>query len=266
MTDLRELQSLFWRAVRYDPAPDEAIEACVSNECLDATGRLAIYRRMYWVRQVSGLGEGFSHLRAILGLEAFTKLATRYIRRHPSREFALEHFGRHLPAFLAEEGAPAWQVDLATLERRRTEILLAPDPTEVAAVSAIDPARFGDSRFIFSPAIALLDIDAAALEAFDAVAALDEPTDEPLGWVPTREGERARVAIDRPRHGVGHRPLPADEGEALALALQGASIETLCQEILAVTDAADPTRRIFEILRPWFQHRWIARIDPIPSV
>lgn len=242
---LNDTQHLFWRAVRFDPAPPEVDEAFVDHEDLSGRDRMAIYREMYWARQVSALQVSFERLLDVLGLEAFNKLASRYIRRHPSEHGALERLGRHMGAFLQEEGHPAWLVDLGRLEWERIDALLSEDDPGLAALSDIDPARFAEQIPHLSRSLRVVRLHVGALRRFAGEPLPDEDREVP-------------VAIWRRGHGVKHKSLSPEEAEACALAARGRSLGEICT---AFSHHPDPVQAAFAVLLPWFERQWISSLD-----
>ena len=71
--DLHALSALFWRAVRFDPPPPEVATAIASTSTWGAHERVALYRRMYWYRQIEALRDSFPALVHVLGDEVYDK-------------------------------------------------------------------------------------------------------------------------------------------------------------------------------------------------
>lgn len=130
---LPELQALFWNALHGDVAP--ALEAAaISTPGLNGRARLGIYAGMYHARLRDVLASDFERTEAVLGTEAFTEAARRYIAAEPSTHPSVRHFGRRFAGFLAAApppGAPPWLADLARLEWARLEVFDAPDAAPV---------------------------------------------------------------------------------------------------------------------------------------
>jgi hypothetical protein len=245
---LAELERLFWRACRYDPAPPEVVEAFVGDERLDAFGRMAIYRQMYWFRQVEALRDGFPRLLDALGEEQFTKLACSYIVAHPSTHPALEWLGRALPGYLAahpREDVPC-AGEIAALEWAESEALLAldgPPAIDVEGVRAIPPERFAASVLRFSGSLRVVEASREAVERWSGKAT---------------SGDRLIVAVWRPRYGVEHVVLDEDEARALALARAGRPVA----EVVEAFGAADsPVERAFGALLSWVNRAWIIAVE-----
>lgn len=243
MMVLAELQHLFWRSVRYDPAPPELEDAFEPGPALGARERMAIYRRMYWVRQVDALQESFPRLAAALGEEVFVKTACAYLAAHPSEHPALERLGRHLPEMLRKRGdVERVHAELADIEWRAVLALLAPDPPRVATSSDVREATFAHARLRFAPSLQACRVSAAALALFEGTPA-------------ARADARVTVAMARPRFAVEHRALAEDEAGALEAALAGATLAATC-EVLA--EGGVP--RAHGVLRGWLDNGWIVEV------
>ncbi len=256
---LRDTQELFWRAVRYDPAPPEVDQAFLDHGGLTGRERLAIYRDMYWARQVSALRLSFEHLEAVLGAEAFTRLAVRYVRHHPSEHGALERLGRDMAAHLAFESQPTWLVDLGRLEWERLDALLCPDDPGPASAQDIDPDRFAEQIPQVVGSLRVVRLDVEALRLFRAVDA-HEPLAPLLATLRSGEADdrQVPVAVWRRNHSVRHVSLTAPEAEALAQAARGASLGTICG---AFAHEPDPVQAAMAVVLPWFSRHWIATLD-----
>jgi hypothetical protein len=68
----------------------------------------------------------------------------------------------------------------------------------------------------------------------------------------------AAVAVWRAGYDVFHAALAADEAEALARALGGASIAEVCA---AFVGRDDPEHAAFEALASWVTEGWVAGVD-----
>lgn len=245
MTDLQTLQRDFWRAVRFDPTPSDALAHFEGDERMSSAERLAVYRNMYWYRQVEALGETFPQFREALGGEPFTKLACRYLRAHPSTRPTLEHVGQFLPAYAAEH-VPE-HASLCRLEWARLEALVSRDPSMVAKAAGIDAATFGTSRVRFVPSLSVVEVDSTALEAYD-----EAPP----------EREIHSVVVWRRRFTVRQLVLEPEEASALALARTG---EPVAMVLASFEGDEAGIRRAFQMISRWLERQWIETFEPIPS-
>ncbi len=247
MRGLRETQELFFRCVRFDPAPTELERVFVGSDVLSARDCMAIYRNMYWYRLVDALFDVFPRVAAHLGRERFTRLACRYLAAEPSRSPELERAGHALARWLRETGdeVPERELvaDLARLEYAGLEVLLSPNAESTASLAEIDPTRFPFQVLCLSPAVALVEVRAASLALFEGRAPDDVPPDA-----------MQSVLFSRPRYAVRHRALAVDEAAALSAALAGVTVEQVCA---ALTTA----ERASAVLRRWFEDLLVARLS-----
>jgi hypothetical protein len=247
---LRELQHLFWRAVRFDPAPEAVDRAFLSRGPLSARERMAIYRDMYWFRQVDALFAEFPRLANALGAERFTRLVSGYIAAHPSEHPCLEALGRKLDAFLRDHEDESLRplADLAALEWARTRAFLVPDPPRIARLAEVDPAAFATCVLRFVPSVDVVTIDRAALDAWEA------------GSAPPALSTAAHtdVLVFRKGFFVYHVALDADEAEALRRARAGEPLAVVCDAFAAHDD---PVPRAFAVFGSWFARELVASIE-----
>jgi hypothetical protein len=236
--NLLELQRLFWQSVRGDAAAARTAELHFVR-----AERLAIYRRMYVARQVNALRDAYPKLAARLGAR-FERAAREYLLAYPSTRPAIEWVGAHLAEFLAEREPEL--AALARLEWARTEAFLLPDPPAVATRFAIDPARFAAARLELVPALCVVHVTQAALDAWD------DP-----GAPALHASEETAVAVWRAEYQVRHRKLDRDELAALEIVRGGAPLARVCEAFCA---AKEPVERAFHVLRGWFEQRWIAAL------
>ncbi len=276
------LQQLFWRSVRYDPAPPEVDEEFSSRGKLSGRDRMAVYRNMYWYRQIDALFDSFPRLARALGTEHFTKLVTRYISAYPSEHFALEYLGRALPRKILEEieagVAPCTaagrsvlkpgHAELASLEWAHLFAFLAVDHAALDT-SAIDPTRFALSRLGWAPCLQVVRVTGLALSAWDELREEGAKLsgDSPLAIDSDAQQSEAdarirEVAIWRKDLFSHHIALADDEARALTSARAGASLAAVCD---GFADAEDPVTRAFEVLRGWFSRGWIVALEEIPK-
>ena len=249
---LAALEELFWRSVRFDPAPPEVQAEFVGRGSLDAFARMGIYRAMYWYRLVQALFDTFPRVATLLGEKTFTEVSCRYIHAHPSEDPILERFGRHLAEFLRGEEVGAAVADIAELEWTRLVSFLSEDtrPWSLAAAAADlrDAVRLRPV-----PSLRLVSVPSATLELWDRRGA-DETLTPPRGL-------RA-VALDVQvlcvwRRGFAVHQVAVQRDEAIALGhlLRGESFGVLCE---AFASAAEPEKRAASVVAKWFDDERIA--------
>jgi hypothetical protein len=157
---LREAQTWFADAVTTEAAARAAPANrwLTAGPRLDASERLAIYRRAYHARLVECLADDYPTLQAALGDDAFEALSSAYIARHPSTSPSLNAFGRHMAAHCASGPAlphGAFAADLAALEWAIVEVIHAPsaEPLSAEALGSVPPDAWGAARLEPTPAL-----------------------------------------------------------------------------------------------------------------
>jgi len=78
----------------------EAARFIKPNDQLTSLERLEIYSKSYWFRLIDSLYDDFPGLAAILGWNAFERLAKAYLAECPSRSFTLRDLGSQLEVWL----------------------------------------------------------------------------------------------------------------------------------------------------------------------
>jgi hypothetical protein len=102
------------------------------NDRLSSFERMEIYNRQYWFRVLSGFGEDFPGLRAVLGTRAFDKIAQAYLKNCPSRSFTMRNIGSQLEAWLKKH---------PKLAGRKQQLAVDMVRLEWADITAFDGAR-----------------------------------------------------------------------------------------------------------------------------
>ncbi|MDQ2899518.1 MAG: DNA-binding domain-containing protein, partial [Acidobacteriota bacterium] len=78
----------------------EAAKFIKPNDRLTSLERLEIYSRSYWFRLLDALRDDFPGLAAVLGSNAFERLARAYLSDCPSQSFTLRDLGSRLESWL----------------------------------------------------------------------------------------------------------------------------------------------------------------------
>jgi hypothetical protein len=242
--DLMQLEQLFWTTARGRLDARAVNAAFRSDAALSAVQRMAIYRDMYFMRQVAALTDTFPVVSARLGQARFEALARRYLLEHPSRSPALEWVGSRFAGFLRDRSAdevcePEELFDIAQLEWLACAAQLAPHEPEPGP-PALAPDRWPAARVRLSSSLGVVRVSATAYASFGGEAASSvDPRD---------------VAFFRAGYRVRHLALAADEAEALALAAQGHTLSAVCAALLELD-------RAHEVLRGWFARRWVLGLE-----
>jgi hypothetical protein len=149
-------------------APDGRSLRAVANKIIKPNARLTsferleIYNRQYWFRVLSGFGEDFPGLRAVLGTRAFDKLAEAYLKDCPSQSFTMRNIGSRLEMWLRKHPKFAGPKQQLALDMVRLEWadINAFDGTRETPLTPADLAQANPAklRLRLQPYISLLDL------------------------------------------------------------------------------------------------------------
>ncbi len=158
MASLRELQIGFRDAI-FAPESSgfglEVVEAGIPGE-----QRLDVYRNNIFGGLTQALRLTYPAVHALVGDTFFNRLATDYIREHPSTSGDLTHFGIDFPAFL-EDYPPVRDLpylpDVTYLEWLCHMSYHAADhaPLDLGRLANLPPERHDNLRFMLHPACRL---------------------------------------------------------------------------------------------------------------
>lgn len=101
MHTLFELQQLITQQLNH-PQPQQPLPALYAPAPLDATERLAIYRRSSTAALLTALQDAYPVCTRIVGADFFRAMALHYIQHTPSRSPSLDDYGADLAAFIAQ--------------------------------------------------------------------------------------------------------------------------------------------------------------------
>ncbi|HJT12584.1 MAG TPA: DNA-binding domain-containing protein, partial [Dongiaceae bacterium] len=195
-----------------------------------------VYRNAYWARLAEALGNDLPGLKALMGDEAFDKMARAYVAKHPSQHPSIRWVGRHVAEFLASE-APyrddPWFADMARFD---WALAFAFDAVDAPAAGLADlvgvpPEFWGSIRLAFHP----------TLDAFRISTPVDEARPQLL--------ENAAVELDRAArceraimawrigHDVKFRAIDPLEFAALLAMRDGATFGELCELVAGEVDS-----------------------------
>jgi hypothetical protein len=200
-----------------DPSRAPPPETLGRRDAPDAR-RFAIYRNNIAVSLIAAVEARYPVARRLVGDDFFHAMARAFVERNKPRSAVLLHYGADFPAFI-ESFAPARELaylpDVARLENAWVDAYHSAEdePTDIAALAAIDPARLGDLRVAFHPAARLLRSDHPAASIWAGHQG-DGDVRPPEDW----RGEETLIA--RPHAEVAVRILPAG-GYPFARLLQG---------------------------------------------
>jgi hypothetical protein len=163
--------------------------------------------------------------------------------------------GRHLAAFLGRHPDPERPdlADLAALEWARQEAFFAPPvaPVGAEALAGLDAGGAARTGLALAPSLRLLQLDHAAPELWRRLED-GQPPDPPA------PGATA-VAVWRSGFEVVHASLPPGEAAALAEALRGAPLASICA---AFEGQEDPAAAAHAALSSWLVEGWVVGTRP----
>ncbi|MGA3303525.1 MAG: DNA-binding domain-containing protein [Methylovirgula sp.] len=254
--DLAAIQSAFQDAVL--DGDTKVLGIIVPSKRLDSAGRVGVYQEAYPARLTEFLGNDYPVLRSAMGEEDFAALASAYIAATPSAHPNARWYGAKLPDFLRQE--EPWketrlQADLAAFERALADAFDAPDAEALqagvlAAVAAEDqPPRLA---FRFVPSLMLLRLAEGTLALYEAVS---EETEIAL---PESPGEETVLIWRAPSLDPLYRPLADDEAMILDAAIQGATLDEMCELLSLRHDPDVAASHAAHFLARWFADGLIA--------
>jgi hypothetical protein len=219
-----------------------------------------VYRNAYWARLVEALGTDLPGLKALMGDEAFDRMARTYIAEHPSQHPSIRWAGRHLAAFLANE-APyrdePWLTDMARFDWALAFAFDAADAPAagLADLVGVPPEFWGSIRLAFHP----------TLDAFRISTPVDEARPQLLESTDVRLDRTARcdraVMAWRIEHDVKFRAIDLLEFFTLQAMRDGATFGALCELVAEEVDPETAPLRAAQILQGWLEWGIVARVE-----
>ena len=225
MLSLEEIQKAFTQHVMND---DPGIIKHVSGtEKTPSELRLSIYSNAYRERLIETLAHDYEMLEKLLGEEAFRRLSTIYINKHPSHYYSLRWFGENLSQFLGytpEQGTHDWEAEMAQLEWQFIEAFDAANMNTVteADAAAIPPDAWPTLSVEFHPSVHMVTLWWNTLDLWQAAKQDQQPPQ------PTRLSQQSHCLMWRDKLMTQYRSLEADEAIAMSAALGGANFSEIC--------------------------------------
>lgn len=159
MHSLHELQKQFTELLTDSSSHDVARD---KHDALNVQSpRARIYRNSVAETMRAALAAAYPVVARLVGEECFRSLATRYTRDYPSTSGNIQDFGANLSTFieaLPELSALPYLSDVARLEWLIQEACRAAEarPTDLATLSNLSPASYGELHFSLPPSARLL--------------------------------------------------------------------------------------------------------------
>lgn len=236
----------------------ESVRDLVERGEIDELARLRVYEHAYTARIASVLVHDYPKLARLVGEDTLRAWTAHYLRAHPPSNFSLREVGAYLARWLGERDAdddhqPELSralVDLARLERARTEVFDGPDTTPLSRddLATMDPAEFPSLRLHLVPSSRVVAIETNADDVWDAiendasirVSSIEKIADGP--WFRHRV-----VLVWRRDLTVVHRTLDVDEAPIVRTMVDGTSFGAACE----LLDEATAAERAIELLVRW---------------
>ncbi len=202
----------------------------LASPALSPAERIAIYQEMYPLRMHDALLADYPGLEHFLG-HRFQELVVAYAEAHPSKDYTLNRFGDHVPAFLARQRRflpRPFLVDLARLELALTEAFDERESPTLKAgdFEAISVSRLARTRLVTVPSVRLVSLEWNAGDYLDSVR--DENHHHPK---PRKEP--AFVLVFRRNYAIYRLPVSAAAFALLEDIVAGRPIGVAVQRALA---------------------------------
>ncbi|HET6619490.1 MAG TPA: DNA-binding domain-containing protein [Dongiaceae bacterium] len=226
----------------------------------DAAAMFEIYRNAYRSRLAESLGVDFSGLKALMGGQAFDRMARAYIAKHPSRHRSIRWAGRDLAGFLAAEVPhrdDPWLADMARFDWALAFAFDAPDaPTAALAdLAGVPPEFWGSVRLRFHP----------TLDSFRITTPVDEARPRLLANPGAALDRAARceraLMVWRIGHDVKFRATDLPEHQAMQAMQDGATFGDMCELVARALDQEAGPLRAAQILQGWLEWGIVAAVE-----
>jgi hypothetical protein len=237
------------------------------NDRLTSFERMEIYNRQYWFRLLSGFGEDYPGLRAVLGTRAFDKVAQAYLQDCPSQSFTLRNLGSRLEAWLREHpqfAGPKQQlaVDMVRLEWADINAFdgARDTPLTPADLAQANPAKL---RLRLQPYLGLLDLQYPADDLLlDVRKNSEEISVASNAFSERRKTRRVKavasmkpssifLAVHRMEEEVYFRRLEREEFEILSLLREGKPLNAAIESALRQSETPADAQPL--LVQKWFQ-------------
>ena len=226
----------------------------------NAQTMFGVYRNAYWSRLAEALGNDFPGLKALLGDEAFGRMARAYVAKHPSQHPSIRWAGRKLAEFVATD-APyrddPWFADMARFDWALAFAFDATDAPSagLADLAGVPPEFWGSIRLAFHP----------TLDAFRVTTPVDEARprlieDSGVALDHAARCDRAILAW-RIGHDVKFRAIDPLEFAALQAMRGSATFGDMCELVARQVDAEQAPPRAAHILQGWLEWGVIAAVE-----
>lgn len=222
------------------------LNGLVQPQSFDQKSRFAVYRNNVHHSLIEALSATFPVVQALVGEEAFSRLATLFVRKHPPSTPYLTEYGEPFGGFLASRNELRAYPYLAEVAQLEYQLLRSTHAADTVSVNnrlldlAADPQQLFDSCFTFAPATALLPLKFASATLWERHQC-DAPN---LYGVEVNCAQW--VLISRPEYQLYVDHLEPDEFAFLEALKQGATVGQACELLTHEAQLADYFQRLLE--------------------
>jgi len=188
--------------------------------------RFSIYRNNVHNSLLDSLASIFPVLQELIGKQGFRQLAREYVALYPPETPCLFEYGAHMAKYLTAHALALEQPYLSDVACLEYSLLMAchasdsqPD-SDILLMLASDPDALDKARFIFAPAVRLLQLDYAGASIWQAHQQAD--CRERLSQLNVYRKEN--LLISRPEYCPKINLLRSDEANLLKRLIEGQSL------------------------------------------
>lgn len=261
--DLQQLQQDFQKYLLH--ADDQIITDVVSDTKSSATTRLNIYQNAFFQRLIEALQQDYPTIALLIGQDAFTHLAQKYIYAHPSTYYSIRWFGEHFPAFLRNESnrlfaennlAAFWQ-ELATFELALLTAFDAADAPTVtpSQLQEIRAEKWADITFQCHSSLQLIPLHWNVVVAWRA-----RHTANLAKFKPKQYQKQSMWMIWRQEFETYFIKLKSDEALLLQAVMAGQSFGTICEDLGRCKSGNKWITHVAHLLQSWIARGLIVAI------
>ncbi len=231
---------------------EEAYANILPSKTLSPVERIAIYRKMFFLRMTESMAIDYPAVKNVVGEEEFDRMiAEEYVKKFPSHSYTLNHLGRYFPQFIHESDLQnkTFLFDLARLELSITNNMDAEESPVVQQqeIAAVPMDQWENATLVPIAALEMLEFDYNVCEYLDAVN--EEMT------VPEIKNEKIFVVVYRKTYRT-YWDILSEQQFFLLNAL--VSQKTFGESIALLTDRfPDAQKELQQNLFQWF-NEWVS--------
>jgi len=262
MNQLAKLQNAFQD---YVLKPDKP----VSNRWVSAKGKaapetqLSIYSYAYHARLIEVLANDFPAVLVAIGEEYFNKLASEYIKSHPSKFFSLRDFGAAFPSFIADiiqqettwKEMP-WLYELAIFEWSLGQAFDAADDNlfTIQDMSAVAPEAWPTLKFKLHSSVQRLNFEWNIVEMWQALTT-ETPTE-----VSATQDTSSPWLVWRENLSTHFRSMEKNEQIAFDTLAQDGDFTDICESLASIINEDEVPLQSASLLKAWIDQGLVSSI------